>query len=442
MKTMKRMMTVLVVLAMLLSMACSGAYAETVDITIDGAKAGHTYKLYKLMDLTYDSVAGTYTYEAADNWIDFFKTKAGSTYVTLDSSNQVTWKVEESEETAKALAAAALAAGIAADGEKVAGDTVLTFTGMDSGYYVLESSAGTFVTLKSVYSGTVALNEKNDLPKLTKNVKNAEDTAFAESADAEIGDNVNYKIEVAVKSGAKDYVITDTLPTGITLLGIPVVTGDGMSEEHYTAEVAGNGFTVTVKEAYLAGLEDGEVFTITYSGIVTNAITTGAAGNINTAELNVSGVTASSDTAAVKSYEIDVEKVDASTSAPLAGAQFKLYNESNQYIQVADNGGVLWGTEDAATTFTTDSNGAFEIRGLMPGTYKLKETAAPAGYKLLSDDADAAIADDNITVTVKNSKATILPETGGMGTTLFYGFGAVLMAGAAVLLISKKRREN
>ena len=442
MKTMKRMMAVLVVLAMLLTMVCTSAYAETVNITIDGTKTGHTYKLYKLMDLTYDSEEETYTYVAAEDWIEFFKDGAGSTYVTLDSSNQVTWKAAESDETKKALAAAALAAGIAADKEQVAEGTTLEFKDMDSGYYVLESSAGTFATLKSIYSGTVTLEEKNDLPKLTKNVKNADDAEFAEFANAEIGDNVNYKIEVAVKAGAKDYVITDTLPDGITLLGVPVVTGEGMTDAHYTAEVNGNGFTVTVKEAYLAGLDNGDVFTITYSGIVTNAITTGAAGNINTAELSVSEVIASSDTAAVKSYEIDVEKVDAATSAPLEGAQFKLYNKNNEYLQIAANGGILWGDEGAATTFTTDSNGSFEIRGLMPETYKLKETAAPAGYKLLSTDADAVIVDDNITVTVENSKTTILPETGGMGTTLFYVFGGILMAGAAVLLVSRKRSAN
>ncbi|MBR4861138.1 MAG: LPXTG cell wall anchor domain-containing protein, partial [Firmicutes bacterium] len=36
----------------------------------------------------------------------------------------------------------------------------------------------------------------------------------------------------------------------------------------------------------------------------------------------------------------------------------------------------------------------------------------------------------------------VLPGTGGMGTTLFYVFGGILMAGAAVLLVSRKRSAN
>ena len=86
----------------------------------------------------------------------------------------------------------------------------------------------------------------------------------------------------------------------------------------------------------------------------------------------------------------------------------------------------------------------------MPGTYELKEIKAPAGYNLLTTPETVLIKTEglsdgengDVTVTVENSKGQVLPGTGGMGTTLFYVFGGILMAGAAVLLVSRKRSAN
>lgn len=85
-------------------------------------------------------------------------------------------------------------------------------------------------------------------------------------------------------------------------------------------------------------------------------------------------------------------------------------------------------------------------------TYYLKEIAAPRGYNpltapvavnLTNSNLKATVQDnfylDNTGVQVENQSGTVLPSTGGMGTTLFYVVGGLLMAAAAVLLIAKKR---
>ena len=91
------------------------------------------------------------------------------------------------------------------------------------------------------------------------------------------------------------------------------------------------------------------------------------------------------------------------------------------------------------------------ISGLANGTYWLEETAAPAGYNMLESRQSITIegANKNATVTegvyteggvqVINEAGTVLPSTGGMGTTIFYTLGGVLVVGAAILLVTKKR---
>ena len=93
------------------------------------------------------------------------------------------------------------------------------------------------------------------------------------------------------------------------------------------------------------------------------------------------------------------------------------------------------------------------MAGLDSGTYKLREVKAPDGYNKLKDDkeftisreenaTDSSMSYNKLTVEVENNSGTILPSTGGMGTTIFYVLGGILAVGAAVLLVTKKRMER
>lgn len=126
-------------------------------------------------------------------------------------------------------------------------------------------------------------------------------------------------------------------------------------------------------------------------------------------------------------------------------------------------------TDTVKATATVGDDGVLVFTGLGAGTYTITEIKAPDGYNLLTEpitvqigwaaptegakDCTWSIVDqdgdvtynveaDIFEVTVENNKGTELPETGGMGTTLFYLIGGILVIGAAVLLVAKKRMNS
>ena len=151
-----------------------------------------------------------------------------------------------------------------------------------------------------------------------------------------------------------------------------------------------------------------------------------------------------------KTYQFEVLKYAANDSAknPLAGATFQLKDASQtvvKLVKVTDTEyRVANGDEASAVdSFTTVASGKIVIKGVDLDSYTLVETAAPAGYNKLNQDKKFTVtADQALTVEIPNNSGTELPSTGGMGTTIFYVLGSVLVLGAVVLLVTKKRMST
>ena len=164
-------------------------------------------------------------------------------------------------------------------------------------------------------------------------------------------------------------------------------------------------------------------------------------------------------------YKFQLNKVDGSENS-LSGAQFELYDGTEKVSLVLSSGIYRAATSDddtANTTTTIDmtSTGTVEIKGLDNKEYTLKEIKAPEGYntaanttiypsdsekngnKLVKADGTyGANAGDAGNVTVVNRAGTTLPTTGGIGTTIFYALGAILVIGAGVALIVRRRMNS
>lgn len=147
----------------------------------------------------------------------------------------------------------------------------------------------------------------------------------------------------------------------------------------------------------------------------------------------------------------------------LANAKFKLYTEAtcsdDKIVKLKGNGSNHYIVDESSTDniLTSPENGEFVIRGLKAGTYYLKEIEAPKGYNLLAKPIEVnlstapngsgqiTIYQDNNKVDkikVENKSGTILPSTGGIGTTIFYIAGAFLVLISGVVLIAKKRTDS
>ena len=272
-----------------------------------------------------------------------------------------------------------------------------------------------------------------------------------------------------------DFVITDQAEAGDTGRTILTVKNENLK---------------TLEEKYDVTLDNTYQIVVEYTAkLLPNAVI-GSEGNPNVVNLEFSnnpnhdgkgkhGKTPD-DTVLVFTYLLDNTKTDATNNNKLKDAQFILTNAAGQLAKVVDGKLNSWVTDDATTKdedgnylaeylLVSDESGKFNVAGLDSGTYYLTETKAPSGYNKLEGPIEitisatletgentpglsaltirvgtaAAVNGDPTTGTVvnvvKNNSGSVLPETGGIGTTIFYVVGSILLVGAAVLLITKKR---
>lgn len=484
MKKMKKLFTVLAAMVMVFAM---GLTASAADITIEGGADGSEYAAYKLLHAT-DGGEGKFAYTVNERY--------------AQALEKVTEKTDEREiieyiSNLDAKGTRTFADAVYAEIKELRPDAVTAqnkFEGAEQGYYmIVETKIGnsqdtySLVMLDTAGKENIQVQTKEDKVVLEKKVKEKNDSTGEESswqdgADYDMGDMVPFQLTAAVEKNYDNY--------STYFFSFHDKMSDGLTFDKDSVKVTVDGTAVTAGyEVLTEGLTDGCTFevrfndlkqigavhagskvTVEYQAELNENAVIGMDGNPNTAKVEYSnnpygdgtGETPE-DKVVVFTYELNANKVNGENEA-LEGAGFTLYkyeDASKEYKAVGDE----------ITGVTT-----FSFQGVDAGQYKLVETTVPDGYNKADDilftveaaydtesdnpklltlvvkDAEGMIISEgenavfsanlsagSVSTNVVNLSGTELPATGGIGTKIFYTIGAILMIGAAVLLITRKR---
>ena len=504
MKLIKKMLAVMFAFMMVVGMGTKvnaegteSTTATTGKITIGNAVNGQTYSIYKVLELeSYDEGEGLYSYKPAADWNSFFDSTidvntqkpkgAGSAYITIDSNGYATWIAEINDANKATFAKLALeyakTTKINNNGQKNAEGNTVTFDNLPLGYYLVDSSVGALCGLDTT-NPNVTINEKNGTPTVEKQVKEDSTNKFGTSNTEDIGQTVEFKTIITAQAGAQNYVLHDKMDAGLTFTGNVSVSLKKNNQEqttltntdnkYYLLNTSGLGetdptctFHIEFTKALCDSLNANDQIIVSYSATLNENAIVGNAGNKNETWLKYgNGTDTTHSTTTTKTIEIPVFKYAKKDNVKtgLAGAKFTLSKNSNgsdpiKLIKVSDE----TETEDLkyrvakadesspVTEITTPSKGKFVIQGLDADTYYLTETEAPKGYNKLAASIKVDIAENGkvtlngeevTTVNVENKTGTLLPSTGGMGTTIIYMAGAILVIASGIVLVSKKRSK-
>lgn len=474
---MKKFLSLVLVLTLVLALAAP-VFADMEgdltggSITINDAVPGQVYSIYQILYLeSYDATTNAYSYKANSAWEAWLRTQTD--YVAFDDQGYVTWV-----DGANAAAFAKLAqvhaqtlelpdnyatAPAAAEGEKY---STVKFENLNLGYYLVDSDLGTLCSLDTT-NPNVTMEEKNDVPTNVKEVKEDSNDTWGTTNDADIGQTVEFRSTITAQAGAENYTFHDTMSAGLTYTGVTSITLNDatVADTNYTLTTTcedGCTFEVAFTQAFCDTLKANDKIVISYTATVNENAKVGLTeGNPNKSNLEYGDKSSTKvtpdSTTVTYTWDVNVFKytLDGETEKPLSGAVFTLSKNADgtNPIALVDQGNNVYrvakeGETGTVTEITTPEDGSFFIEGLDADTYYLTETEAPTGYNKLAGPITVVIdnegntkVEDTVVETVKvvNKTGTELPSTGGIGTTIFYIVGAVLMAGAAILLITKKR---
>ena len=548
MKKMKKLLSMLLAVVMVLAMAAPSFAAEgegtngtakVGKITIDNPIAKETdangnvieyynYRAYKIFDVTYDknnnddSTTWAYSIEETSPWFEVvsnYSVTEGETSVNkvvviddptiqsdIPAGTEIVLTKVASENRYAATFNNLNAANFAKylRGNKLDDAPFEPFTtdegkktisaSVDLGYYFVTSDAKTnaLCNLTSTDPDTI-IHDKNDIP--------FDKTDDKESV--EIGEVVNYTYEATVPDttgfNEYDYIITDTMSNGLTFNNDIKVYVDNAKLDTTKYEVKLNGEPSNLINGNVSATFELKIDVMKLKDKITKPIHVTYSATVNDAavksiEVNKAVLSFSNDPTdytkhetltdeeTVYSAEIVVDKYETGDdSKKLSGAQFVLKNASGafyRYIKageallnadgtpqkngeeviLAEKNIVIWvDSQEHATVKETNTvivdgeekQGYAQFPGLKDGIYNLVEIKAPNGYNLLDHEVEIEIDGKNATADdlsslshkegIANATGTLLPSTGGIGTTIFYAAGIILMAGAVFFIVRRKR---
>ncbi|WP_165247999.1 SpaH/EbpB family LPXTG-anchored major pilin [Adlercreutzia sp. ZJ141] len=497
------LMTALLVPAAALaqSVPATTPHSDNAKITIQNAAKGETYSVYKLFDAqvaknseeTSDSIVYTGTvptelsayFAEDDNGYITAKEKPLSPAAITAITNYVKAKGE-------------LAVSATSDG------TALEFTNLQYGYYVVTTTQGTAISVDSTNPDVTIYDKNGKAPgKPVKKVDDA-DVYIGQTVTYTVSFSTsNYEGEGATAKKITSYTIEDTLPTFLSNVIVKSILVDNDGD---TTTTTNDQTTLTVtqfddeKKIVIPWTntttgeslyKNGATVVITYEATVTDTAAIAGTGNTNTVTLTWAkddnttggGGTNYSDEETIKTYAIALKKVD-DAGKSLTGATFELpfyvkkaTDANGAYIYAFETLPEGSNTEDYTNSITTPDTGEITIKGLQSGAeVSITETAAPNGYNRLTSpvkvtpskltetqtnfttylNENGEITNQETTkvvtyqnnniaadvVVVVNKAGSTLPSTGGIGTTIFYVGGGILIVGALAAFIIKRRSKK
>jgi len=504
-KQFKTLVALVLVAMMTFSMCAALADAPTPGtgkITVKNAAKGETYKLFKIFDATVAENGGiTYTGTIPADLTDYFTTNAAGniTKAAGKTDDEIAEAVADYVET---LTESSTGYITKATGD----GTPVVFDNLAFGYYGVTTSQGAAVTVDSTNPEVEIFdkNKVTITPQKKVNGKDVDDVYVGETVTftAKFGPLPNYIGEYQVQS----YTIDDTLPAyleNVTITSIIIYNGDPDATENAGTQVGTNSATAfTNKKVVIPWVNDAtpaaniypnkSYIKVTYTAKIGDMAVIDGDGNRNDVTITPNKDKTGenpfdehySDHAEVKTYGAALIKVDGTdTTKTLKGAKFTI----DGFEVVADPNGepgvyrITGSKSGASTEMSTNDDGVLYILGV-DGTVSVTETVAPAGYNRITTPFDlpkqilsdtiwtktedkyfdshgnlVASSSSETTTTqvqknytdlkpealkVKNNAGAELPSTGGIGTTIFYVAGIVLVLGAAAVIIARRKAEQ
>ena len=494
---MKKIIALLIAMMMVLSMTTALAASITVnqDSSYQGTEggAGRAYKYYKVFSVAstgegFDGTEfeggyeddGSAVTEQGDGKVAYTATAdVAAKLGTWDSENKewtkadgnlwfnlapianstlysVTWDETQDGDDADTVQDAA--AWLIEKAAYESGPEDLTFADgkwtsgtIDAGYYIISSDTGDNLVAATT---DIEINEKNDYPPIDKTQEDEDLTEPVGTAvNVAIGDVVTYYAKVTIPKTAKlgdTMVVADTPSKGLDYnddVAVDENTGSATVTFDTPAATGDQAWTATITVTDGSQGKD-VIFKYTMTVNEDALIDTD---RINTFDLQFGdNYTAIPDTVPYTTYFGGILKFDGETEEPLDGVKFDLKEDGVEFPVKSVDGVYIPDPEGTSCEVVTDSDGLIRIRGLdSDKTYTLTETEALPGYNELKEDVTLTLTEDVGTAfedmtaqeydPVENNQGVVLPSTGGIGTTIFYIAGSILVLAAAVLLITKRR---